>query len=312
MMDSTSLLEKAMRYQSAIPARIREYLNGRGIPDPVIDLHMLGWNGHRITIPIFDQERRLLFFRLAKDPEDHLPTPKMLTPPNGWVELYGWERLKAKCPRIVICEGEFDRLVLEGQGIGTVTSTGGAGVFKEEWAAAFQVIPEVYLCFDQDMAGDAGVLRVGRLIPHAKVVNLPDEVGEGGDVTDFFVRLGKSREDFLRLLEAAKPIPAEALKRRFDLGTDGGKDRTEIVELKARLLLTEVATKYLTLQLTGDTLVARCPFHEDHSPSFVIFPRSQTFYCFGCQARGDVLSFLMRIEQVGFRDALDLARRFAA
>ncbi len=312
MIDPTSLMDKAARYQAAMPERIRAYLNSRGISNPVIDLHMLGWNGHRITIPVFDHERRLLFFRLAKDPDDQLPLPKMLTPPGGWVELYGWERLKAKAPRVVICEGEFDRLVLEGQGIGAVTSTGGAGVFKEEWSETFRAIPEVYLCFDRDSAGEAGVLRVGRLIPHAKVVRLPDEVGEGGDVTDFFVRLGKGREEFLELLAAATPIPAEALKRRFEGGMEGGRDRTEIEELKARLLLTEVATKYLTLQLTGDTLVARCPFHEDHSPSFVIFPRSQTFFCFGCQARGDVLSFLMRIEQVGFRDALDLARRFAA
>lgn len=313
MIDPTDALEKAVRYQRAMPGRIREYLNRRGIPDPVIDLHFLGWNGHHITIPIFDQERRLLFFRLAKDPEDQIPGPKMLTPPGGWVELFGWERLKAKCPRIVICEGEFDRLVLEGQGIGAVTSTGGAGMFRWEWAEAFREIPEVYLCFDRDQAGRMGVLRVGRMIPHARVITLPDEVGEGGDVTDFFIRLGRTRDDLLKLMEAATPVPSDALRRRFVPAFAPNPDRDpEIDRLKAQVTLETLLKRYLLPQLSGETLVARCPFHEDHTPSFVVFRGTQTFYCFGCQAKGDGLSFLMRIEHVGFREALELLRRFGS
>src|SRR5437867_4132459 len=191
-----------------MPLRIRQYLNHRGILDAAIDPHLLGWNGERITIPVFDREGRLVFARLAKDPHDPQPGPKMLTPAGGYVELYGWERVRVRPPRILICEGEFDRLVLESRGLAAVTSTGGAGVFRAEWAEPFREIPDVYLCFDRDEAGRRGAANVARLIPHSRLIELPEEVGDGGDVTDFFVRLGRSPEDFRALLDQAKQAPA--------------------------------------------------------------------------------------------------------
>jgi Toprim domain-containing protein len=98
------------------------------------------------------------------------------------LELYGRENLNDKPAQIIICEGEFDRLVLEANGFKAVTSTGGAKAFKKEWAKEFANISGVYLCFDNDEAGKSGALRVGGFIPHAKIVELPNDVGEGGDV----------------------------------------------------------------------------------------------------------------------------------
>src|SRR5213593_3097681 len=201
-------LEIANQYHRAMPDRIRRYLNRRGIPDTLTELHLLGWNGEWITIPIRDAEGRVLFFKLAKDPDDEGPGPKMLAPLGSAVALYGWERLRVKPPRIIICEGEFDRLVLEAQGFSAVTSTGGAGVFRPEWAEAFKEIPEVYLCFDRDEAGRQGAANVARLLPHARIVELPEEVGDGGDVTDFFVRLGRGADEFRVFLDQAKPAPS--------------------------------------------------------------------------------------------------------
>src|SRR5207245_3296996 len=99
------------------------------------------------------------------------------------------------------------RLVLEANGFKAVTSTGGAKAFKKEWAKEFEAISSIYICFDNDDPGRSGALRVGQIIPHAKIVELPAEVGEGGDVTDFFVGRKRSREEFLKLLEEAKPAP---------------------------------------------------------------------------------------------------------
>src|SRR5947208_10195222 len=139
--------ERAEEYHRNLPQRIRDYLREqRGISDAVIDLRLLGWNGSRITIPIFDQGGSFAFFKLAKDPEDNTDGPKMLTSPGGHAELYGWERVLSSPERIIICEGEFDRLVLESRGFGAVTSTGGAGTFRPEWAGAFSEIPNVYVC----------------------------------------------------------------------------------------------------------------------------------------------------------------------
>jgi hypothetical protein len=89
----------------------------------VIDLRPLGWNGSRITIPICNKGGGFAFFKLAKDPEDKSDSPKMLASPGGHAELYGWERVLANPERIIICEGEFDRLVLESRGFAAVTST---------------------------------------------------------------------------------------------------------------------------------------------------------------------------------------------
>ncbi len=167
----------AAEYHRNLPDRIRAYLHARCIPDEIIELHRLGWNGQRITIPITNRDSVVACFKLAKDPEDQSRAPKMLTSRGGRVELYGWERVLAKPCRLIICEGEFDRLVLEAHGIAAVTSTGGAGSFREEWAADLTAVPELYLCFDRDDAGRHGALRLGQVLPHAKVIQLPDEVG---------------------------------------------------------------------------------------------------------------------------------------
>src|SRR5207244_10022083 len=173
----------------------------------------LGSNCWRITMPIFNSDDELAFFKQARDPEDKSDSPKMIAWPKGHLELYGWENLKDNPSQIIICEGEFDRLVLEANGFKAVTSTGGARAFKKEWAKAFETISSVYICFDNDAAGRNGALRVGQIIPHAKIVELPAEVGDGGDVTDFFVRLGRSKDEFLKLLERGKPAPASEVPR---------------------------------------------------------------------------------------------------
>jgi len=51
------------------------------------------------------------------------------------------------------------------------------------------------------------------------------------------------------------------------------------------------------------TLKARCPFHDDHEPSLLVDERDQHFHCFGCGAHGDVIDFVMRLEDVTFSEA---------
>src|SRR2546427_9006252 len=80
----TDGLALAQEYHRHLPQRIRNYLHeARGISDPVIGRHLLGWNGSRITIPIFDRHGRLAFFKLAKDPEHKTDSPKMLATPGA-------------------------------------------------------------------------------------------------------------------------------------------------------------------------------------------------------------------------------------
>ncbi len=307
MQDASDPLVAARLFHDALPMRIREYLNHRGIRDAVIDTHLLGWDGRRITIPIFDRDGRVAFFKRAKDPDDDTPGPKMLTPAGCSAELYGWERLRGEPPRIVICEGEFDRLVLEGHGLAAVTATGGAGVFRREWAATFASVPEVFICFDRDEAGRHGAVRVGQLIPHGKIVELPAEVGDGGDITDFFVRLGRTSEDFEELLASAEPAPApdepspdHAIPKR------NGRSRDRIERIKRDVSIVDVARQYVaSLRGTDRVLTGRCPFHDDHVPSLAIYADRGGFHCYGCGAHGDVIDFVMRVEHLTFPQALD-------
>jgi len=303
----------AADFHRVLPERIRAYLNGRGISDEIIRRRFLGWNGTRITIPTFNQKGVCASFRLAKDPEDQSDSPKMLPTRGSSVDLYGWDVLRLHPNRIVICEGEFDRLVLEGKGFEAVTSTGGAGTFRPEWAKEFKAIPEVYICFDRDDAGRRGAFRVARLIPDAKIVELPEEVGEGGDVTDFFVRLGKSSEDFLALLADAKPVPppeepARAPRSMSDSGTSRLHDEAERV--KRNVSLAELVDYYMELRRVGKTYMGRCPFHKDRDPSFTVYPETGTFHCFGCGAHGDAITFLQKVRHLSFSQALEVLRRF--
>jgi DNA primase len=223
---------------------------------------LLGWNGQRITIPIFNRQGELAFFKLARDPEDPVLAPKMLATPGSYAELYGWEVLASEPKQVIICEGEFDRMVLEEKGFLAVTSTGGAGTFRSEWAKAFESIPNVYLCYDNDEAGRMGASRVAELIPHAKVVELPAEVREAGDVTDFFVRLGKSHEDFQELLDAAMPMPpsppTEKLPPKSSSLAPELKHRVN--RIKSDIPIAELIGQYVKLQrYDGDYLMGVCP-----------------------------------------------------
>jgi DNA primase len=304
----------ARRFHSDLPDRIRQYLNGRGIPDEMIDLNLLGWNGWRITIPVLDDNGKVEFFKQAKDPEDKNDSPKMIAWPKGHMELYGRENLQGNPGAIIICEGEFDRLVLESNGFKAVTATGGVRAFKKEWAKEFESIANVYICFDNDEPGKSGSLRVAGLIPHVKIVELPDEVGEGGDVTDFFVRLGRSREEFMKILEEAKPAPAEPEPEtpRFAPKSRNGDSRDRIERVKNDNPIVQVIGQYVELRPSGANLVGLCPFHEEQIPSFTVYPDTGRFYCYGCGKHGDVINFIREKEGLNFNQTLDALDRLSS
>lgn len=301
----------AARCHAALPESVRQHLHARGISDPVIDRAELGWNGTRITIPVSDRAGQLAFFKLGKAPDDTGTGPKMLCFPAGVrAELYGWDTLSRGPGFVILCEGEYDRLVLESRGFPAVTGTGGAGVFRPEWAEALRAIPTVYVCFDNDEAGREGAERVSRLLPDAKIVTLPDEVGPSGDVTDFFVRLGHAPADFHPLLDAAEPLPPEAPPLRPEPLTLA--PRSEVRQLKQAVRIEAVIGQHLELRPSGRAFMGRCPFHQDQEPSLAVFPETQRFYCFGCARHGDVITFLREAEGLSFGEALEALRRLAA
>jgi DNA primase len=78
-----------------------------------------------------------------------------------------------------------------------------------------------------------------------------------------------------------------------------------VEEIKERLDIVEVISPYVRLRKAGRTFKGLCPFHTEKTPSFIVYPDGH-YHCFGCGASGDVFTFVMRTENLEFREALQL------
>jgi hypothetical protein len=302
----------AERYHRSLPEEISEFLKDRGIPATVMDRQLLGWNGERITIPIFGgTTREVLGFRYAKSPFDASQAPDMVGDENLGPQLYGWETLARRPHRIVVCDGELERLVLEARGFPAVTSTAGADVFLEEWADHFADIGQVFVCFSRRAA--AAARSIQRVLPGARIARLPAELGDDGTAADFFLALDRTPFDFEIVLAGAAA------------GENGRSDRQPAVRefrpvhpalqrraerVREAVPLHEIAGRFTHFQAGGGHLVGHCPFHDDSSRSFSVYPDTETYACSVCGAEGDVVKFLMDKESMTFGQALEALERY--
>ncbi len=79
-----------------------------------------------------------------------------------------------------------------------------------------------------------------------------------------------------------------------------------IEEIKYRCDIAEVISSYVPLKRAGSNMNGRCPFHSERTPSFTVFPATRSFYCFGCGAGGDVVTFIMKRENLDYVSALEM------
>lgn len=84
-----------------------------------------------------------------------------------------------------------------------------------------------------------------------------------------------------------------------------------IQELQERVDIEEVISSHITLRRRGKTLVGLCPFHNEKTPSFTVYPDTNSFYCFGCGAGGDVISFIRRIDNLDYVEAVKTVAQMA-
>ena len=75
-------------------------------------------------------------------------------------------------------------------------------------------------------------------------------------------------------------------------------------ELRMRCDIEQVISPYVNLKRRGKNLVGLCPFHNEKTPSFTVYPDSQSFYCFGCGAGGEAIGFIRRAENLDFTEAV--------
>ena len=84
-----------------------------------------------------------------------------------------------------------------------------------------------------------------------------------------------------------------------------------IEEVKAKVDIIDVVGEHVVLKKRGKDYLGTCPFHQEKSPSFSVSPTKQMYYCFGCQAGGNAINFMMELGKQSFTEVvLDLARRY--
>lgn len=195
-----------------MPNNIRNYLIDRG-QDPSLFKYGPAYGADWIAIPIPDEAGKPLFYKLRKNPfdtESEQPKYKFWPAGKDGAEIFGRDVLPAYTDYVVICEGEMDCLLLRNQGINAITSTAGAGTFKDKWISFFFHIPNIYICFDRDKAGEQGAEKLMlKLIAYnfnVFMITLPEM--EGKDISDWFIHNDGSKEDFFSL---AIPVGIKSL-----------------------------------------------------------------------------------------------------
>lgn len=84
-----------------------------------------------------------------------------------------------------------------------------------------------------------------------------------------------------------------------------GRRSSATREIKARLNILDIVRRYVDLRRAGNRWVAPCPFHQETKPSFSVNEEEGFFYCFGCQAAGDIFDFYSRVNGLEFKDTLE-------
>lgn len=194
--------------------KITDYLLQRGLTKDVIERYGLSFNGVNLVIPVYlhdpqNPNSKVAFNKYRKNPySTNENEPKYRYDKGSYARLYNEYDLEG-CNEVIIAEGELDTLLLISKGYNAVTSTGGCLSFKETWAEKFED-KEVYVCFDKDESGVKAAIRMQTIIPHAKIIWLPEKM-KGKDVTDFFEQY--ENKDFDKLIEDSESYILPNIKR---------------------------------------------------------------------------------------------------
>lgn len=206
----------------------------KGLREESVVRFGLGWTGHRIAIPIRSQGGELVNVRQY----DILGSggPKMLNWVGSEVGLWAPDPKAWESGRIVLCEGEWDAMLMTQEGYPSVTSTGGANTWRPGWADAFAG-KDVLVVYDRDKAGMEGSQRAAKALGGraASVTRLvvpgPDPIPEshGRDLSDMILG-GDDVEAFLglRTPEANEEDGLEAIENLDLLSEEPPRERKVI------------------------------------------------------------------------------------
>lgn len=201
----TLQMQQAVTWHRNLPQDLWYELEEYGISPAVIHTRLIGWDGECVTIPVFSRDRKVLDFEYASFDEKG----RLVVSPQERQRsyLYGEPILNLSPDQVVLTEGAVESLVLSSRGFNALSATGDGLSFREEWAPALRKVREVFICFKRHAESIGSALIVRDLVPGARIVTLPPEVGHGGGLYEFFIGLEQAPDDFRALLKRAANSP---------------------------------------------------------------------------------------------------------
>ncbi len=209
--EKPSLPEHQIRgYVKALTDETIQFLREtRGLSKEVIDKYRLGYHEEkkRYSIPVM-QGGECVNIRL------YLPNkkPKFLPiSPGRSIQLYPEDQLQNE--EVWLCEGEFDALCGISHGLKCITVTGGAGSWKDKFTGFFEG-KKVNIVYDCDEGGKKGAEKIAGILSRVAEIKVVDlGLGNGEDLTDWFVIYGKNKEELLELIRKT-PVYKEKKKEK--------------------------------------------------------------------------------------------------
>lgn len=212
---------------------------------------------------------------------------------------------------VIVTEGEKATEALWSLGIDAVGTVTGAGSTPGEDALGVLLPYDVILWPDKDTPGQSHMTRVAaRLLRLGGAARLLDWGSEKGDDADDCVRAGGTRVTIELLIRAAEPIlvadiPEAPRLRSVRPSYEPSGEQWRVDQARVQLVDIVEARLGAPAKKAGRSLLWHCPFHNgDREPSFKVDLREPFYRCFGCDARGDVFTFLRETEGRDFKTAL--------
>lgn len=176
----------------------------RGISRATVAMYKLGFDGERLTIPIFESGDCVNIRRHSVKKNTTAPKTISYKPGYGSLKLFPEEHLKEDF--LVLCEGELDAILMSQLGYSAITVTGGAASWKDDWTPLFKN-KTVYVVYDIDKAGREGARAICKKLHGTalilKDILLPISSPPNGDVTDYVVVHGAGKPEFDHLFKDA-------------------------------------------------------------------------------------------------------------
>jgi len=280
-----------------------KYLKNKGITIKVLKKFNISFKDDTAFFPVYDKNNNKLYTKYRRIGEP------IKNPKDSHTSLYGIQFLKEN-KKVILTEGETDTLSCHTINLPAITST--TGVMSNYTPDMVESLngKDIYICFDNDIAGHKGMAKIYKTFPEAKFVFLTDEeTGINGDLNDFILNNDieivrkkfneatkivdgfKSHHDIKFTLKESNALTP--YKRAYSLEQDD-----ELRRLEAK------AVPFRSLMDFNSSNMAICPFHNDTNASLSLKEDKNFVKCFVCDETHDTIGFIMKRDNLMFYEAI--------